>query len=57
MGASVLAIEVKSGRAPSARAVDAFVESFETKRTLVVGGDCVSLEEFLTQPVRYRVRR
>ena len=57
MGASVLVIEVKSGRAPSARAgLDAFVESFPTKRMLVVGGDGVSLEEFLTQPVRYWVR-
>ena len=58
MGASVLAIEVKSGRAPSARAgLDAFAESFQTTRTLVVGGDGVSVEEFLTQPVRYWVRR
>jgi len=53
IGTSVLAIEVKSGRAPNARpGLDAFAESFDTKRSLVVGGDGVSLEEFLTQPVR-----
>ena len=58
IGPSVLAIEVKSGRGISARpGLDAFTQSFDTKRSLVVGSDGVSLEEFLTQPVRHWMRR
>lgn len=57
IGRSVLAIEVKSGRAPSTLpGLEAFGELFETRRSLVVGGDAVPLEEFLTRPVRYWVR-
>jgi uncharacterized protein len=48
----VTAIEVKSGRAPQAHpGTQAFSESFKTKRTLLVGGDGVSVEQFLRQPV------
>ena len=48
------AIEVKSGRSPQAHTgTAAFVKAFKPKRTLLVGGDGVSLEEFLSQPVAH----
>lgn len=50
-GRRVVAIEVKSGRAPDAFAgLDAFTEAFTPPRTLLVGGDGIPLEEFLLQP-------
>ena len=53
-GRTVVAIEVKSGRAPDAfPGLAAFAETFKPKRTLLVGGDGVSLEEFLTKPVEH----
>jgi uncharacterized protein len=53
-GRTVVAIEVKSGRAPGAfPGLGAFAEAFRPKRTLLVGGDGVSLEEFLTKPVEH----
>jgi hypothetical protein len=53
-GRALIAIEVKSGRAPDAfPGLSAFVETFEPTRTLLVGGDGVSLEEFLTRPVKH----
>ncbi len=53
-GRTVLAIEVKSGRAPDAfPGLSAFAETFKPKRTLIVGGDGVSLGEFLTRPVEH----
>ena len=53
-GRAVIAIEVKSGRAPETfPGLGAFAEAFKPKRTLVVGGDGVPLEEFLTQPVEH----
>jgi uncharacterized protein len=46
------AIEVKSGRAPQAHPGTAsFAAAFKTKRTLLVGGDGISVEEFLNRPV------
>jgi uncharacterized protein len=46
------AIEVKSGRAPQAHPGTAsFAAAFKTKRTLLVGGDGISVEEFLSRPV------
>jgi predicted AAA+ superfamily ATPase len=46
------AIEVKSGRAPQAHSGTAtFVEAFKAKRTLLVGGDGISMQEFLSRPV------
>jgi uncharacterized protein len=46
------AIEVKSGRAPQAHpGTAAFAAAFKTKRTLLVGGDGISVEEFLSRPV------
>lgn len=54
VGRAVIAIEVKSGRAPDAfPGLGAFAEAFKPKRTLLVGGDGISLEEFLTRPVRH----
>ena len=53
-GRTVVAIEVKSGRAPDAfPGLAAFAEAFRPKRTLLVGGDGISLEEFLTKPVEH----
>lgn len=53
-GRTVIGIEVKSGRAPDAfPGLGAFAETFKPKRTLLVGGDGISLEEFLTQPVQH----
>lgn len=53
-GKTVVAIEVKSGRAPSALpGLSAFADAFKPKRLLLVGGDGISLEEFLTTPVEY----
>jgi uncharacterized protein len=50
----VIAIEVKSGRAPTAhRGTAAFTESFKTHRTLLIGGDGISVEQFLAQPVQF----
>src|SRR5881275_681704 len=50
--ARVTAIEVKSGRAPQAHpGTAAFAEAFGVKRTLLVGGDGISVEEFLNRPV------
>ncbi len=46
------AIEVKSGRAPQAHpGTAAFAAAFKVRRTLLVGGDGISVEEFLNRPV------
>ncbi|HPK70699.1 MAG TPA: DUF4143 domain-containing protein, partial [Vicinamibacterales bacterium] len=51
-GRRVVAIEVKSGRAPDAfPGLAAFAASFKPQRTLIVGGDGIPLEEFLSRPV------
>lgn len=56
VGRRVTAIEVKSGRAPQAHAgTAAFVRAFKAHRTLLVGGDGVSVGEFLSQPVAHWV--
>ena len=53
-GRRLVAIEVKSGRAPLAHSgLAAFSEAFKPKRTLLVGGDGIPLEEFLSRPVTY----
>ena len=51
-GRNITAIEVKSGRtgtAPSGMA--AFSKAFRPTRKLLVGGDGLTVEEFLSQPV------
>ena len=51
-GRTVVGIEVKSGRAPLAHSgLAAFTEAFKPKRTLLVGGDGIPVEEFLSRPV------
>lgn len=51
-GRRVVAIEVKSGRAPGALpGMQAFNEAFRPDRLLLVGGDGIPIEEFLVQPV------
>ncbi len=53
-GKRLVAMEVKSGRAREVPAgMAAFVEAFRPKRTLLVGGDGIALEEFLAHPVAH----
>jgi predicted AAA+ superfamily ATPase len=52
-GGRLTAIEVKSGRAPTAHAGSAaFAAAFGAARTLLVGGDGISIDAFLSRPVR-----
>lgn len=56
-GKRLTAIEVKSGRAPQAHAgTSAFVEAFKPQVSLLVGGDGISIEEFLLVPVQHLVK-
>lgn len=55
-GRRLIAIEVKSGRAPQAHpGMAAFAEAFRPQRTLLVGGDGIALQDFLMQPVAHWV--
>ena len=55
-GRALTAIEVKSGRAPvSQPGMEAFAAAFNPKRKLLVGGDGIPIEEFLTRPVGHWV--
>ena len=52
-GSRLTAIEVKSGRAPQTHpGTAAFAAAFKVRRTLLVGGDGISVEDFLGRPVR-----
>jgi predicted AAA+ superfamily ATPase len=52
VGRTVVAIEVKSGRSPMALpGLTAFFEAFKPKRSLLVGGDGIPVDEFLASPV------
>ena len=52
-GRTLVAIEVKSGRAPEALpGMAAFSEAFRPARKLLVGGDGIDIETFLSTPVR-----
>lgn len=56
-GKSIAAIEVKSGRTPDARSgLIAFGAAFKPQRKLLVGGDGIALEAFLSRPVQFWVR-
>lgn len=56
-GRRLTAIEVKSGRAPQTHAgLAAFAATFKVHRSLLVGGDGVALDEFLSHPVAHWVR-
>ncbi len=53
-GRRLTAIEVKSGRTPRQHAgTAAFVKAFKPDRTLLVGGDGVSVEDFLRHPATH----
>jgi predicted AAA+ superfamily ATPase len=55
-GRKLTAIEVKSSRAPLAYAgTVAFAQAFKPQRTLMVGGDGITQEDFLMQPVAHWV--
>lgn len=57
-GRRTTAIEVKSGRAPQAhRGLTAFAAAFKPQRSLLIGGEGISLEEFLEHPVAHWVFR
>jgi predicted AAA+ superfamily ATPase len=56
-GRTLTAIEVKSGRTREARTgLAAFGEAFRCKRQLLVGGDGIAVEDFLSRPVEDWVR-
>ena len=56
-GRTLTAIEVKSGRTREARTgLAAFCEAFRCKRQLLVGGDGIAVEDFLSRPVEHWVR-
>ena len=51
-GRTVVGLEVKSGRVPLAHSgLAVFGEAFKPRRTLLVGGDGIPVEEFLSRPV------
>ena len=53
-GHTLVAIEVKSGRAPFALpGLAAFAEAFKPGRTLLVGEDGIPVEDFLLKPVEH----
>lgn len=55
-GRRLTAIEVKSVHTPCIHAgTEAFVKAFKPWRTLLVGGDGIALEDFLSQPVTHWV--
>lgn len=57
VGRTVTAIEVKSGRAREALpGMEAFATAFKPTRKLLVGGDGIALEEFLSRPVAHWVK-
>lgn len=56
-GRRVTAIEVKSARARHVHSgTAAFADAFKPQRTLLVGGDGIELEEFLSRPVEHWIR-
>jgi len=56
-GRSLVAIEVKSGRRrDSLPGLAAFSKAFKGSRVLLVGGDGIPLEEFLSTPVERLAR-
>jgi len=53
-GRSIVALEVKSGRAKESLAgMEALSKEFRVKRKLLVGGDGIPVEEFLLKPVEH----
>ena len=53
-GKTTVAIEVKSGgRREALPGMEAFVQQFKPKRQLLVGGQGIKLEEFLSKPAAH----
>lgn len=53
-GRSVTAVEVKSGRTgPNPAGMAAFADAFHPTRSLLIGGDGIAIEEFLSKPVEH----
>ncbi|MXX77668.1 MAG: ATP-binding protein [Gemmatimonadales bacterium] len=56
-GSVLTALEVKSGRASGARSgLAAFADRYRPTRSLVVGGDGIPIDEFLSRPVEHWLR-
>ena len=56
-GHMLVAIEVKSGRAPATLpGLTAFADAFRPQRSLLVGGDGIPVEEFLSRSVEHWLR-
>ncbi len=56
-GRRLTAIEVKSGRAPQVHAgITAFTQAFKPHRSLLIGADGISLQDFLTHPVSHWIK-
>lgn len=56
-GKRLVAVEVKSGRArDTLPGMAAFADAFRPTRTLLVGGDGIAVEEFLSRPVDHWVK-
>jgi hypothetical protein len=54
VGRRLTAIEVKSSRVPTALpGMAAFAHAFKPQRALLVGGDGISVEDFLSTPVMH----
>ena len=57
VGGTLTAIEVKSGRSPDVLpGMAAFADAFQPTRKLLVGGDGITVEEFLSTPVAHWVK-
>jgi uncharacterized protein len=57
-GRLLTAVEVKSGRVrDAAPGMDAFAEQFHPGRNLLVGGDGISVEDFLSRDAGYWIRK
>lgn len=55
-GQKLTAIEVKSSHAPKAnKGLAVFQQTFKPHRTLLIGGDGITVEDFLMKPVEYWV--
>ena len=56
-GRTVVAIEVKSGRSMTAMpGLAVFTDAFRPRRTLLVGGDGITIQEFLLEPVEHWIQ-
>jgi hypothetical protein len=57
-GRTLTAVEVKTGRTPDAQpGLAAFADAYRPNRKLLVGGDGISLEDFLSRPVEHWIKK